>query len=91
MKEKRVEILVPEIRNINLGGSLVKIEDGVVTEDVVPIPISLDQEATNHINDNYLSCPTLSKQVVSKLDESSVARTVNPEVVDSSVLDLHKI
>ena len=90
MKEKRVEIPVPEIRNIRLGGSLAEIEDGVVAEDVAPTPVSLNPEATSHINDNYLACPTLSKQVIPKLDKNSVERTVNPKVVDSSVIDLHK-
>ena len=61
-----------------------------MAEDVVLIPVFLSQEATSHINDNYLICPTLSKPVVARLDERSVAGTVKPEVVDSSVLDLHK-
>ena len=90
MKAERIEIPVPEIRNVNLGDSLAEIEDGVVAEDVAPIPVSLSQEATSNINDNCLICPTLSKTVVAKLDERSVTRTVKPEVVDSSVLDLHK-
>ena len=70
---------------------MAEIEDGVIAEDVVRIPVSLNQEATSHINDHYISCPTLSKQVIPKFDENSVARTVNPKVVDSSVLDSHKI
>ena len=91
MKAERIEIPVPEIRNFNLGDSLAEIEDGVVAEGVAPIPVSLSQEATSNINDNYLICLTLSKTVAAKLDERSVTRTVKPEVVDSSVLDLHKV
>ena len=62
-----------------------------MAEDVAPIPVSLSQEATSNINDNYLICPTFSKTVVAKLDERTVTRTVKPEVVDSSVLNLHKV
>ena len=91
MKAERIEIPVPEIRNVSLGNSLARIEDGVVAEDVAPIPVSLSQEATSNINDNYLICPTFSKTVVAKLDERTVTRTVKPKVVDSSVLDLHKV
>ena len=75
----------------HFGESLAGIEDGVVAEDVAPIPVSLSQEATSNINDNYLVFPTLSKTVVAKLDERTVTRTVKPKVVDSSVLDLHKV
>ena len=60
MKEERVEIPVPEIRSINLGDSLAKIEDGVV-EDVASIPVSLSQEVTSNINDNYLICSNTLK------------------------------
>ena len=91
MKAERIELLVLEIRNVSLGDSLAGIEDGVVAEDVAPIPISLSQEATSNINDNYLICPTFSKTVVAKLDKRTVTRTVKPKVVDSSVLDLHKV
>ena len=91
MKAERIEIPVPEIRNVSLGNSLAGIEDGVMAEDMAPIPISLSQEATSNINDNYLICPTLSKTVVAKLDKRTVTRTVKPKVVDSSVLDLHKV
>ena len=85
MKAERIEIPVPEIRTVSLGDSLAGIEAGVVAEDVAPIPVSLNQEATSNINDNYLLCPTLSRSVVSKLDQRTVTRTVKS--VDSSVLN----
>ena len=87
MKAERIEIPVPEIRNVSLRDSLAGIEDGVVAEDVAPIPVSLSQEATSNINDNYLVCPTLLKSIVAKLDQRTVTRTVKPKVVDSSVLN----
>ena len=85
MKAERIEIPVPEIRNVSLGDSLAGIEDGVVAEDVAPIPVSLSQEATSNINDNYLFGPTLRKTIVAKLDERTVTRTVKPKVVQFSV------
>ena len=87
MKAERIEIPVPEIRNVSLGDSLAGIEAGVVAEDVAPIPVSLNREATSNINDNYLVCPTLSRSIVTKLDQRTVTRTVKPKVVDSSVLN----
>ena len=54
---------------------------------MVPIPVSLNREATSNINDNYLLCPTLSRSVVTKLDQKTLTRTVKSEVVDSSVLN----
>ena len=59
----------------------------VVAEDVAPIPVSLNPEATSNINDNYLLCPTPSRSVVAKLDRMTLAKTVNSKVVDSSVLN----
>ena len=53
---------------------------------MVPIPVSLNREVTNNINDNYLLAPTLSSSVVAKLDQKPLARTVTSRVVDSSVL-----
>ena len=87
MKAERTEIPVPEIRNVSLGDSLAGIEAGVMAEDVAPIPVSLNQEATSNINDNYLVCPTLSRSIVTKLEQRTVTRTVKPKVVDSSVLN----
>ena len=74
-------IPVPEIRIVRLGGSLAGIEAGVVAEDVVPIPVSLNREVTSNINDNYLLCPTLSRSVVAKLDKMALKKTVNSEVI----------
>ena len=58
-----------------------------MAEDVAPIPVSLNREATSNINDNYLVCPTLSRSTVTKLDQRTVTRTVKPKVIDGSVLD----
>ena len=87
MKAERVEIPVPEIRTVRLGDSLATLEVGVVAEDVAPIPVSLNPEATSNINDNYLLCPTPSRSVVAKLDRMTLAKTVKSKVVDSSVLN----
>ena len=87
MKAERVGIPVPEIRTVSLGDSLAGIEAGVVAEDVAPIPVFLNPEATSNINDNYLLCPTLSRSVVAKLDRRTLTKTVKSEVVDSSVLN----
>ena len=87
MKAERVGIPVPEIRTVRLGDSLAGIEAGVVAEDVVPIPVSLNREVTSNINDNYLLCPTLSRSVVTKLGQRTLTRTVKSKVVDSSVLN----
>ena len=86
MIAETVGIPVPEIRTVRLGDSLAGIEAGVVAEDVVPIPVSLNREVTSNINDNYLLCPTLSRSVVTKLDQKPLTRTVKSRVVDSSVL-----
>ena len=86
MIAETVGIPVPEIRTVRLGGSLAGIEAGVVAEDVVPIPVSLNREVTSNINDNYLLAPTLSSSVITKLDQKPLARTVTSRVVDSSVL-----
>ena len=86
MIAETVGIPVPEIRTVRLGGSLAGIEAGVVAEDVVPIPVSLNREVTSNINDNYLLAPTLSSSVITKLDQKTLARTVTSRVVDSSVL-----
>ena len=86
MIAETVGIPVPEIRTVRLGGSLAGIVPGVVAEDVVPIPVSLNREVTSNINDNYLLAPTLSSSVITKLDQKPLARTVTSRVVDSSVL-----
>ena len=86
MIAETVGIPVPEIRTVRLGGSLAGIEAGVVAEDVVPIPVSLNREVTSNINDNYLLAPTLSSSVITKLEQKILARTVTSRVVDSSVL-----
>ena len=86
MIAETVGIPVPEIRTVRLGDSLAGIEAGVVAEDVVPIPVSLNREVTSNIIDNYLLCPTLSRSVVAKLDQKPLTRTVKSRVVDSSVL-----
>ena len=61
-------------------------EAGVVAEDMVPIPVSLNREVTSNINDNYLLDPTLSRSVITKLDQKPLTRTVKSRVVDSSVV-----
>ena len=53
---------------------------------MVPIPVSLNREVTSNINDNYLLDPTLSRSVLTKLDQKPLTRTVKSRVVDSSVL-----
>ena len=83
MITETVGIPVPEIRIVSLGGSLAGIEAGVVAEDVVPTPVSLNQEVTSNINDNYLLCPTPSTSVIAKLDKMTLKKTVNSEVIDS--------
>ena len=61
--------------------------------DVALTPVFLNPEATSIINDNYLSCPTLSTKVLHSLDKRLVQKTfqaVEPKVVDSSVLNVPK-
>ena len=58
-----------------------------MAEDVVPIPVSLNQEVTSNINDNYLLCPTPSTSVIAKLDNMTLNKTVKSEVVDSPCLN----
>ena len=87
MKAETVGIPVPEIRTVRLGDSLAGIEAGVVAEDVVPIPVSLNREVTSNINDNYLLCPTPSTSVIAKLDSMTLNKTVKSEVVGSPCLN----
>ena len=83
MIAETVGIPVPEIRTVRLGDSLAGIEAGVMAEDVVPTPVSLNREVTSNINDNYLLCPTPSTSVMAKLDNRILKKNVNSVVIDS--------
>ena len=93
MIEKRLGLLVPGIKNCNLGDNLDVTEDEVGVEDVTLTPVFPNPRDINNINDNYLLGSTLANKVVQKWRKRVVQRTfqtVKLKLVDSSVRKLAK-